>query len=75
MKIEELYGLDVVVPSYRLVWYNVSTVALRCFLVVVPSYRLVWYNRQACAWYKLIVVVPSYRLVWYNKHDAENETR
>ena len=34
----------VVVPSYRLVWYNEYARANEWEWVVVPSYRLVWYN-------------------------------
>ena len=36
----------VVVPSYRLVWYNAQAVSAAVRAVVVPSYRLVWYNKD-----------------------------
>ena len=38
------YSREVVVPSYRLVWYNSAIFSIFIYQVVVPSYRLVWYN-------------------------------
>ena len=38
--------MRVVVPSYRLVWYNKSNGSESLKKVVVPSYRLVWYNTK-----------------------------
>ena len=60
------YSREVVVPSYRLVWYNMRWTERRTLIVVVPSYRLVWYNYQLLPATLNVVVVPSYRLVWYN---------
>ena len=58
---------QVVVPSYRLVWYNSATNLILTAMVVVPSYRLVWYNIGNHFKNGTFVVVPSYRLVWYNR--------
>ena len=60
------YSREVVVPSYRLVWYNPRAFIVSLSEVVVPSYRLVWYNFCGSENNDQYVVVPSYRLVWYN---------
>ena len=60
------YSREVVVPSYRLVWYNMRNYLRLSQVVVVPSYRLVWYNFIVNDFITCAVVVPSYRLVWYN---------
>ena len=62
--------LSVVVPSYRLVWYNPDRLTAVLTNVVVPSYRLVWYNLKSQKKLQFVVVVPSYRLVWYNPFGA-----
>ena len=69
----------VVVPSYRLVWYNWRSTRKRNSLVVVPSYRLVWYNKShvpqifnpllfpVIAWYGIIrflIELPSWQLLF-----------
>ena len=61
---------QVVVPSYRLVWYNNTKAAIAEAVVVVPSYRLVWYNTDDEEDQSQFVVVPSYRLVWYNQFQS-----
>ena len=59
----------VVVPGYRLVWYNKASYVFFMDKVVVPGYRLVWYNPLTPIEDTEDVVVPGYRLVWYNYPD------
>ena len=66
LKSKETHALKVVVPSYRLVWYNDLPKVRGLSDVVVPSYRLVWYNQEisrlklkellfpVIAWYDII---------------------
>ena len=60
-------GLEVVVPGYYLVWYNIFWSMNSSVSVVVPGYYLVWYNIKILKVESQSVVVPGYYLVWYNQ--------
>ena len=55
--------INVVVPSYRLVWYNGSQMIIIFIIVVVPSYRLVWYNEYQHDNSSLKLLFPV--IAWY----------
>ena len=60
-------AIQVVVPSYRLVWYNPAIVICFCTSVVVPSYRLVWYNRE-----RKIPVFIMFTGIFHVKKDGKS---